>query len=113
MDLFLGQAGDTWPGLGTAGSEMAMVSPPPGVSSGFSVPRIALGQAAGHREPEPHAGGTTGVAEPLEGHERPVPFGLGDAWPAIDNAELDLVAVGTRRQQAAAIRWESTAVRFR
>ena len=77
---------------------MAMVSPPPRVSSGFMVPPIASARRAGHREPEPDAGGAAGFAESPKGHEHPVPVSLGDARPSVGHTQLNPDTVGAGGQ---------------
>lgn len=58
----------------------------------------SLGQPAGDREPEPHAGRLARVAESPERPERPVPVGFWNAGPAVDNTQLDPVTEGASRQ---------------
>ena len=58
-----------------------------------------LGQAAGDHQAESDAGPVVRVAEPVEGQERPLPVGFGDAGPVIDHAQLDPVPAGPGRDQ--------------
>jgi hypothetical protein len=74
-----------------AGSETTMVSPPPGASSGSTVPPIASVRPRATTSPTPPAGPVARVAEPVEGQEHPLPVGLGDARAVIDYAQLHRV----------------------
>ena len=73
-----------------------MVRPPPGVSSGVEGAAHGLGEPAGQREAETDAGVVVPVAEPLEGQEHAVPFLGRDAGAAVDDPQLDPVAVRAR-----------------
>ncbi len=89
---------------GTAISETTMVRPPPGVSSGSSVPPMASVEAAGQRQSEADAGRVVGVAEPLERAAKTCSRASArDARAAVDDPQLDPVAeraAGDQRRAA-------------
>ena len=91
-------------GRRAAGSAAIMVSPPPGVSSGSSVPPIASARPRDRARPSPTPVCVVAVAEPLERQEDPVARPRRDAGAAVDDPQLDLVAVRAGGDRAAAAR---------
>ena len=73
---------------------MAMVAPPPGVSSMLIVAAHRLDEPLGDGEPETDAvvRGACAVAEALERLEHRLPLVSGDAGAAVDDAEVDLLS---------------------
>ena len=65
-----------------------MVSPPPGVCFRRQRSSHRLGEAFGHGQAEPDAGGLRDVVEALEGLEHPDDAFCGDSLAVVDDAQF-------------------------